>query len=119
MKAILAVALAAWPIIGVVAFADSQITYYEAKATSFGCSSIEATHQLEKVRSDEKAFQAVLMDKQLNGECVSISPGTQVDGSIEPADDSILRVNEKIEPPGYEAPLADFQTKATDEKPGG
>ena len=72
--------------------------------------------QLKKVRSDDKAFQAALMDKQLNGECVSISPGTQVEGSIEPADNSILRVNEKIEPPGYEAPLEDFQTKATDEK---
>jgi hypothetical protein len=116
VNAILAVALAAWPITGAVAFADSPITYYQAKAPSFGCSSVEATHQLEKVRSDEKAFQAALMDKQLIGECVSIVPGTQVDGSIESADDSRLRVNEKIDPPGYEAPLADFQTKVTDEK---
>jgi hypothetical protein len=28
-------------------------------------------------------------------------------------------VNEKIEPPGYEAPLEDFETKAMDGKQGG
>jgi hypothetical protein len=37
--------------------------------------------------------------------------GTQVEGSIDAADSSILRVNEKIEPPGYEAPIEDFETK--------
>ncbi len=95
-----------------IALATSQITYYEAKTTSFGCTSIEAVSQLQKVRSDEKAFQAALMDKQLYGECVTILQGTQVEGSIDAADNSILRVNEKIEPPGYEAPLEDFETKA-------
>jgi hypothetical protein len=102
-----------------VALVASQITYYEAKVTTFGCSSIDAVLQLQKVRSDDRAFQAALMDKQVYGECVAILKGTQVEGSIDAADNSILRVNEKIEPPGYEAPREDFETKSMDEKQGG
>ncbi len=105
VKSILAVALAA-----------SQITYYEAKVTSFGCTSIEAVAELQKIRSDDKAFQAALTEKQLYGECVAILQGTQVQGATDATDNSILLVNEKIEPPGYEAPASDFETKATDEK---
>src|SRR5207248_6220625 len=94
-------------------------TYYEAKVTTFGCTSIDAVSQLQKVRSDGKAFQAALMEKQIYGECVAILKGTLVQGSIEASDDSILRVNQEIDPPGYEAPLADFETKAMDGKRGG
>jgi hypothetical protein len=65
-----------------------QITYYEAKTTTFGCTSIDAVSELQKVRSDDRAFQAALMDKQLYGECVAILKGTQVDGSIDAADNS-------------------------------
>ena len=107
MKAILAIALVA-----------SQTTYYEAKITTFGCTSIDAVSQLQKVRSHGKGFQAALMEKQMYGECVAILKGTLVQGSIEVADDSILRVNQEIEPPGYEAPLGDFETKAMDGKRG-
>jgi hypothetical protein len=81
VKTILAVALVA-----------SQMTYYEAKVTSFGCTSIDAVSQLQKVRSDQKAFQMTLMEKQMYGECVTILKGTLVQGSIEAADKSILRV---------------------------
>jgi hypothetical protein len=102
VKTILAMALVA-----------SQTTYYEAKVTSFGCTSIEAVSQLQKVRSDEKAFQAALLEKQMYGECVAILKGTLAQGSIEAADSSILRVNGEVEPPGYEAPLDDFEIKAT------
>ena len=108
MKTILAIALVA-----------SQTTYYEAKVTTFGCTSIDAVSQLQKVRSDGKAFQAALMEKQTYGECVAILKGTLVQGSIEATDSSILRVNQEIEPPGYEAPLGDFETKAMDGKRGG
>ena len=101
MKTILAVALVA-----------SQTTYYEAKVTSFGCTSIDAVSQLQKVRSDQKAFQMALMEKQMYGECVTILKGTLVQGSVEAADKSILRVNQQVEPPGYEAPRDDFEIKA-------
>jgi len=97
----------------------SQTTYYEAKVTTFGCTSIDAVSQLQKVRSDGKAFQAALTEKQIYGECVAILKGTLVQGSIEGTDDSILRVNQEIDPPGYEAPLGDFETKAMDRKRGG
>jgi hypothetical protein len=101
VKTILAVALVA-----------SQTTYYEAKVTSFGCTSIDAVSQLQKVRSDQKAFQMALMEKQMYGECVTILKGTLVQGSVEAADKSILRVNQQVEPPGYEAPRDDFEIKA-------
>lgn len=107
VKTILAIALVA-----------SQTTYYEAKVTTFGCTSIDAVSQLQKVRSDGKAFQAALMERQIYGECVVILKGTLVQGSIEATDDSILRVNQEIDPPGYEAPLGDFETKAMDGKRG-
>ena len=69
-------------------------------------------HDLEKIRSDAKAFQMALMEKQMYGECVTILKGTVVQGSIEASDKSILRVNQQVEPPGYEAPLEDFEIKA-------
>jgi hypothetical protein len=94
-----------------IAVVAAQATYYEAKIESFGCTSIDAVSQLQKVRSDEKAFQAALVEKQLYGECVAILKGTQVQGSIEATDNSILGVNQEIEPPGYEAPAADFEAK--------
>ena len=95
-----------------VALVASQTTYYEAKVTSFGCTSIDAVSQLQKVRSDQKAFQMTLMEKQMYGECVTILKGTLVQGSVEAADKSILRVNQQVEPPGYEAPRDDFEIKA-------
>ena len=102
MKTILAVTLVA-----------SHLTYYEAKVTSFGCTSIDTVSQLQKVRSDQKAFQAALVEKQMYGECVTILKGTLVEGEIETTDKSILRVNGQVEPPGYEAPRDDFEIKAT------
>lgn len=108
MKAILAIALVA-----------SQTTYYEAKTTTFGCTSIDAVSQLQKIRSDGKAFQAALMEQQVYGQCVAILKGTRVLGAVEATDKTILRVNQEIDPPGYEAPLDDFQAKAIDKKRGG
>jgi len=95
-----------------VALVASQTTYYEAKVTTFGCTSIDAVAQLQKVRSDQNAFQAALLEKQMYGECVSILKGTVVEGEIETSDKSILRVNGQVEPPGYEAPRDDFEIKA-------
>lgn len=99
-----------------VALAASQITYYEAKVTSFGCTSIDEVTRLKSIRSDPKAFQTALLEKQMYGECVTIMKGTLVQGSIEASDASILRVNAQIEPPGYEAPRDDFEIKAVDGK---
>jgi hypothetical protein len=48
------------------------------------------------------------------GECVTILVGTLVQGSVEAVDKSILRVNQQVEPPGYEAPRDDFEIKARD-----
>jgi hypothetical protein len=57
-----------------------------------------------------------LLEQQLYGQCVTISKGTVVEGSIETADKSILRVNMQVDPPGHEAPLGDFEIKATEGK---
>ena len=93
----------------------SQLTYYEAKVTTFGCTSIEEVSRLQTIRSDQKAFQMALLEKQMYGECVTILPGTLVQGSVEDTNKSILRVNQQIEPPGYEAPRDDFEIKAMDQ----
>jgi len=99
----LAVALVAW-----------QGAYYEAKVESFGCTSIEVVSRLQSIRSDQEAFQMALLEKQLYGECVTILKGTVVEGEVETTDSAILRVNGHIEPPGYEAPLGDFDIKDND-----
>jgi hypothetical protein len=62
-----------------VVLVASQTTYYEAKVTTFGCTSIEAVSQLQKVRSDQKAFQAALAEQQIYGQCVAILQGTVVE----------------------------------------
>ncbi len=105
MKTILAMVLVA-----------SQTTYYEAKVSSFGCTSIDAVSHLQSVRSDQNAFQAAMIEKQMSGECVTILKDTLVQGSIEAADSSILQVNQEVEPPGYEAPRDDFEIKAIEGK---
>jgi hypothetical protein len=52
----------------------------------------------------------------MHRECVTILKGTLVEGSIEASDKSIVRVNEQIEQPGYEAPLDDFELKPAEGK---
>ncbi len=112
MRFILVVALAASP--PTYALAASQPLYYEATTTTFGCTSIEAVSKLQAVRIDQKIFQTALLEQQTYGECVAILKGTLVQGEIETTDKSILRVNGWIDPPGYEAPLDDFEIKAAD-----
>jgi hypothetical protein len=53
-----------------VVLVASQTAYYEAKVTTFGCTSIDAVSKLQKIRSDQKAFQTALLEKQMYGECV-------------------------------------------------
>jgi hypothetical protein len=98
-----------------VLIAASQ-TYYVAKVPTFGCNSIEDLSQLQSVRSDEKALRIALTEKQSYGQCVEILKGTVVEGSIDTTDTGILRVNMQSDPPGYEAPFADFELKAEDGK---
>jgi len=101
----------------VVLAAGAQATYYEAKVASFGCNSIHEVHELLSVRSDPKAFPLALLTKQVEGQCVVIQPGTKVEGAIEDADKSILRVNGDSDPPGYEAPLDDFSVTTAPKDP--
>ena len=101
-------------ILGVL-LAASQVVY-EAKVTSFGCYSVEDVSELQSVRSDEKAFQMAFLEKRAYGNCVDIPQGTVVEGSIEPTDPSKLVVLIENAPPPFEAPLEDFELKATDGK---
>jgi hypothetical protein len=57
-----------------------------------------------------------LVERQMYGECDTILKGTLVEGSVETSDKSTLRVQQRVEPPGYEAPLEDFGAKAPDGK---
>jgi len=51
-------------ILVIVLFA-SQMSYYEAKDTTFGCTSIEEVSRLRSLRSDQMAFQIALLEKQI------------------------------------------------------
>jgi hypothetical protein len=87
----------------------SQVLYVANTAT-FGCSSIEEIAKLQLIRSAKKAFQAQLYEQIFEGQCVEIPKGKVVEGSIEPGGSSMLLIDRQIEPPGYVAPLRDFQT---------
>jgi hypothetical protein len=97
----------------VVLVVAAQASDYEATVATFGCTSIKETHRLQSLRAEPEAFQMALVEKQVHGECVAILQGTMVEGSIETSDESILRVNMTVDPPGYEAPLDDFERKPT------
>jgi hypothetical protein len=97
------------PLLVVLAAATVPPTYYEANVSSFACTSIAEVHRLQGLRADTKAFQMALIEKQVHGECFAILKGTVVEGEVESSDAAILRVNRNVEPPGFEAPLKDFQ----------
>jgi len=99
---------------GVLLVASQMV--YEAKVTTFGCYSVEDASELQRFRADEKAFQMAFLQKRAYGNCVDIPKGTVVEGSIEPTDPSKLIVLIEKAPPPFEAPLEDFELKATDGK---
>jgi hypothetical protein len=92
-------------------------TIYEAKVKTYGCNSVETVSRLQGVRGDQKAFQMALYEQIFHGQCIEITKETPVEGAIEPGDKSILRVNGEVDPPGYMAPLVDFEIKPTQERP--
>lgn len=85
----------------------SQVLYV-ADTTTFGCSSIDETARLQRIRSIQKAFEAELYGQIFEGQCVQIDKGKVVEGSIEGSDASVLRVDRQFEPPGFLAPRSDF-----------
>jgi hypothetical protein len=90
--------------------------FYEAKVTTFGCTSTTELSDLQRIRSDTKAFQARLIEQIFQGQCLPIKQGTIVDGSLDSADPAVLRVGRQVAPPGYMAPLDDFEEKPSDTK---
>jgi heme A synthase len=85
----------------------SQLLYV-ANTTTFGCSSIEEVAKLQRLRPARKSFQTELYQQIFAGQCVEITKGKVVEGSIQAGDSSILLVDRQIEPPGFLAPLRDF-----------
>jgi hypothetical protein len=97
-------------IILAVLVSASQVLY-EAIVPTFGCNSSEEVTNLERIRSDEKAFQALLSERLIQGECVMFLKGAEVEGSIENTDSTLLHVQARVDPPGYIVPIADFKPK--------
>jgi hypothetical protein len=104
-----------YPLLAVLVVA-AQMLYYEAKVTTFGCNSKEEVSELQRIRTDEKAFQTELVQQIFYGQCVEIPKGKLVEGSVDAVDSSMLQVDRQILPPGYLAPLDDFELKAADGK---
>lgn len=104
-----------YPLLAVLVVA-SQMFYYEAKVTTFGCNSNEEVSELRRIRTDEKAFQTELVQQIFYGQCIEIPKGKLVEGSVDADHSSMLQVDRQILPPGYLAPLDDFEPKPTDAK---
>lgn len=103
-----------WIVLGpllAVLLTITPLTYYAAKVPSFACTSMAEVHRLKGLREEPQAFVMALVEKQVHGECFAITAGTVVEGAIEDADPAILRINKTLEPPGFEAPLEDFEAK--------
>lgn len=87
---------------------------YAAKLPTFGCTSDAEVAALQRLRDDAKAFQTELYQQFFNGECVQIAKDEVVEGAIDETNPSLLQVDKRIMPPGYLAPLADFQAKTAE-----
>jgi hypothetical protein len=88
--------------------ATSQVLLYVADTTTFGCSSPVEVATLQRLRPTRQAFQIELYGQIFAGQCVVITRGKVVEGSIDAGNSSVLLVDRQIEPPGFMAPLHDF-----------
>src|SRR5690349_5990126 len=84
---------------------------YLAQAQSFGCNSSDQAAKLLQIRSDASAFQTLLYQQVVEGECVVFEKGAEVEGSTATPDASLLHVQSQVDPPGYIAPATDFKLK--------
>ncbi len=100
---------------GLILLVAASQTFYQAKSDTFGCTSSDVVSRLEQIRPDEEAFQKELYQRIFHGECVHIAKRTLVEGSINEADAGMLTVDRDIQPPGYVAPLGDFEQSSVDE----
>jgi hypothetical protein len=91
-------------------------TFYQATSDSFGCTSADDVLKLQEIRSDEKVFRLELLRRIFQGECVQIAKSTFVEGSVYDPHPSMLLLNRSLQPPGYIAPLDDFEFKGSREE---
>jgi len=82
---------------------------YRAEVPTFGCNSSAEVAELRKMRADPEAFLKRLQAQMVYGQCIAIDKGAVVEGTIEKADTSVLRINADKDPPGYMVPLDDFK----------
>jgi hypothetical protein len=87
---------------------------YEAQVSTFGCNSSAEVAELQAIRSDAEAFQKLLYAQVAYGQCITISQGAVVEGTIDTTDTSVLRINAQSNPPGYMVPLGDFKLVKAD-----
>ncbi len=99
-----------------IALVAATQVLYEAKVATFGCTSTAEVAQLQSVRTDKSAFQMRLYERIFAGECIVIGLGAVVEGAVESPDASILRIQARIDPPGYMVPATDFKTKPAPDK---
>jgi hypothetical protein len=97
-----------------VVLAAAAPVLYEARVATFGCNSTAEVANLLKIRAEQKNFQNALYEQIFAGQCVPIDAGSVVEGTIDNSDPTVLRVGQKIDPPGYMAPLNDFRPKSAD-----
>jgi len=97
-------------IILVVAVASSQLLY-KAQVPTFGCNTPGTISELQNLKLDNKAFQALLAQKVALGDCVEFMKGSVVEASPVEVDPTVLRVQTEVDPPGYLAPSSDFKLK--------
>jgi hypothetical protein len=99
-----------YTILAVLVFAFQML--YQAQAPTFGCTSSAEISELQSVRSDAEAFQQLLYAQVAYGQCIMISQGAVVEGTIDSTDTSVLLINAEIDPPGYVVPRGDFKLAA-------
>lgn len=87
---------------------------YEAQVPTFGCNSSAEVSELQSVRSDAEVFQKLLYAQVAYGQCITISQGAVVRGTIENTDPSVLLINARSDPPGYMVPRGDFKLVKAD-----
>jgi hypothetical protein len=87
-------------------------TAYQAKVLTFGCNSTREVAELQRIRSDQAAFQKQLYAKIVYGQCIAIAEGAVVEATVERGEPPVLRIAARTSPPGYMAPMSDFKPLA-------
>jgi hypothetical protein len=97
-----------------VVLAAATQTLYVANVASFACNSPADVSELRQTRGSPEAFQYLLLQKFVYGDCLEVGAGTVVNGFVAPNEQTMLQIQSIQDPPGYVVPTEDFTLRESE-----